>query len=349
MVTTLIPRACTQTEKTTPNIAPKFYPQPFRTSATVNEKTGRAEYRRTDNGDNPTVRQNVEGVWQDVLIENQWVVPYNPYLLRKYDCHICVDVVNASSCVKYLFKYVTKGADMATARIAGIRSEIEQYWTTRYISAAEANWRLLGYTMINRTPAVTSIHVHLDGEHNVIYPTNTTPEERLQIANDSASMFMTYFERPTDIIFTPLSILHYYESYIVTKKRNSPIPTSAPYGKWLDKYANVVSRKTSQNAHVCRIGFQHPAVGDLFYLRLLLHSSPARSFAELRTIHNPQQGSTVHPTFHSAALAKDLVFDDEEYTICMQEASTFQVEKQLRGLSVTLILDGSPAPTLWLA
>ena len=177
---------------------------------------------------------------------------------------------------------------MAKARIAGKRSEIEQYRTTRYISAAEATWRLLGYTMINRTTAVTLIHVLLDGENNVIYPTNTTPEERLQIANDSASMFMTYFERPTDIIFTPASILDYYESYIVTKKKsNSPTPTSAPYGKWLEKYANVVSRRTSQNAHVCRIGFQHPAVGDLFYLRLLLYNSPDRSFAKLRTINTP--------------------------------------------------------------
>lgn len=37
----------------------KHYPQPFRTTATLNERSGRAEYCRTNNGDNPTVRNKV--------------------------------------------------------------------------------------------------------------------------------------------------------------------------------------------------------------------------------------------------------------------------------------------------
>lgn len=98
----------------------KHFPQPFRTTAGVNDKSGRAEYKRTENGDNPTIRQRVEGEWKDVPIGNQGIVPYNPYLLLKYNCHICVDVVTAASCVKYLFKYVTKGADMAKARVSGV-------------------------------------------------------------------------------------------------------------------------------------------------------------------------------------------------------------------------------------
>ena len=169
---------------------------------------------------------------------------------------------------------------MAKARIAGIRSEIKQYRTTRYISAADVNWRLLGYTMISRTPAVTLIHVYLDGEDNVIYPTNTT---LWGTSTNIKRLGITAHDLPRTAnrhyLYSSFSILDYYESYIVTKKKNSPTPTSAPYGKRLNKYANVVSRRTSQNAHVYRIGFQHPAVSDLFYLRLLLQNSPARSFA----------------------------------------------------------------------
>jgi hypothetical protein len=45
-----------------------------------------------------------------------------------FDCHICVDIVTGTACVKYLFKYVNKGEDFAKARIQGsIKSEIEQY------------------------------------------------------------------------------------------------------------------------------------------------------------------------------------------------------------------------------
>lgn len=102
---------CMETNrKTGKKYCNKHYPQPFRTTAGVNDKSGRTEYRRRDNGDNPTIRQRVEGEWKDVPIGNQWIVPYNAYLLLKHNGHICVDAVTAASRVKYLFKYVTKGA-----------------------------------------------------------------------------------------------------------------------------------------------------------------------------------------------------------------------------------------------
>lgn len=51
--------------------------------------------------------------------------------------------------------------------------------------------------------------------------------------------------------------------------------------------------------------------------------------------------------YHDAARARGLITGDEEYSICMQEASGFQVGSQLRSLFVTLILDGAPAAKLW--
>lgn len=222
----------------------KHYPQPFRSTATINDRTGRAEYKRTDNGDNPTIRVKVDGKWQDVRIGYEWVVPYNPYLLLMFDCHICVDVVTATSCVKYLFKYVHKGADYAKARIQGITSEIEQYRKTRYISAAEAVWRLLGFQMVSRFPAVAKVHAHLEGEQYVTYPDDATPEMRLEIAENSPSSLMTYFQRPTDARFDSLTLLNYYEQFTVTKpKKDLPKPTSAPPGKFLDSFGNIISSR----------------------------------------------------------------------------------------------------------
>ena len=130
------------------------------------------------------------------------------------------------------------------------------------MSAAEATWRMLGYEMMSRDPAVTVVHAHLEGEHNVMYPSNATDEFRRQCANDAVSDLMRYFKRPLDHIFNPLTLLDYFESYTITKKKADPIPSSAPPGKWLDSYGNTISeRKTS---HVCRIQFQSPAVGYLF-------------------------------------------------------------------------------------
>ena len=324
----------------------KHYPQPWRTTATVNEKTGRLEYKRVDNGDRPTVRQRVNNVWRDVEIDNQYIVPYNCHLLLLMACHCCCDLVTADSVIQYIFKYIHKREDFTRCRISGVTSEIERYRKTRYVSAAEANWRILGYEMGTRAPAVTLVYAHLEGQHTVVYPTGATEQQRQEIADSAVSDLMRYFNRPAPTAFTQLTMLEYFEKYIITKKKkDDPIPTAAPYGKWLDLYGNIVSERTT--THVYRIQFQSPAVGDLFYLRLLLHKVYARSFTALRTVSSAAGIETEHETFQDAARALGLVAGDEEYFVCMEEASVYKVGKQLRGLFVTLILDGDPAPKLW--
>ena len=82
----------------------------------------------------------VDSKWTTVPVGDEWVASYNPYLLSRFDYHIYVDVVTATACMKYLFKYCHKTEDYARARIQGITDEIELYRKTRYISAAEATW-----------------------------------------------------------------------------------------------------------------------------------------------------------------------------------------------------------------
>ena len=141
----------------------------------------------------------VDGKWTNVPVGDEWVASYNPYLLLRFDCHIHVDVVTATACFKYLFKYCHKTEDYARARIQGITDEIELYRKTRYISAAEATWRLLGFQMIDRNPAVTKLHVHLEGEQYVLFPSNATQAQRLEITNRTHSPLMEYFSRPIGV------------------------------------------------------------------------------------------------------------------------------------------------------
>lgn len=64
-----------------------------------------------DGKSKPTLRRRRGECWTANLpsgrcVTNQWVVPYNPALLLKYNCHINVEVVTAEYAIKYLFKYV---------------------------------------------------------------------------------------------------------------------------------------------------------------------------------------------------------------------------------------------------
>ncbi|GBN21339.1 hypothetical protein AVEN_70823-1 [Araneus ventricosus] len=75
-------------------------------------------------------------------IDNRWVVPYNPWLLKKFNAHINVEVCSSVKSVKYLYKYVYKGHDAASVKIqkegALDHNEILSFVEGRYVSAPEA-------------------------------------------------------------------------------------------------------------------------------------------------------------------------------------------------------------------
>ncbi|CAK8561548.1 unnamed protein product [Lathyrus sativus] len=75
-------------------------------------------------------------------IDNRWVVPYNPWLLLKYDCHINVEICSSIKSIKYLYKYVYKGPDHAAMEVhkGSYMDEVQQYVDARWICAPEALW-----------------------------------------------------------------------------------------------------------------------------------------------------------------------------------------------------------------
>ncbi len=50
-------------------------------------------------------------------ISNAWVVPFSPYLLLFYNCHINVETCASTKATKYLYKYIHKGGDRAMMRV----------------------------------------------------------------------------------------------------------------------------------------------------------------------------------------------------------------------------------------
>ena len=58
----------------------KYYPKPFSNETKTVTKKIHTEYRRRD-PENGGLEVDIDGI----IYDNRWVVPYNPYLLSKYD------------------------------------------------------------------------------------------------------------------------------------------------------------------------------------------------------------------------------------------------------------------------
>ena len=54
-----------------------------------------------------------------VTYTNADVVPYNKYLLYKYNCHIIVQYCHSVMTIKYHLKYINKGSDEAIITVEG--------------------------------------------------------------------------------------------------------------------------------------------------------------------------------------------------------------------------------------
>jgi len=77
-----------------------FYPKMFQPHT---DADGYLVYHRRDDGQ--TISKN------GVTIDNRYIVPYNPKLLRRYQAHINIEWCNQNTSIKCLFKYINKGYD----------------------------------------------------------------------------------------------------------------------------------------------------------------------------------------------------------------------------------------------
>nr|GMD12781.1 Hydroxyproline O-galactosyltransferase GALT2 [Ipomoea batatas] len=71
-------------------------------------------------------------------LDNRWIVPYNPQLLLKFDCHINVEVCASIKSVKYIYKYIYKGHARVSMTLGDntddcVIDEIKEYQNARWI------------------------------------------------------------------------------------------------------------------------------------------------------------------------------------------------------------------------
>ncbi|KAF7841731.1 uncharacterized protein G2W53_004029 [Senna tora] len=291
----------------------KHFPKKF-TDKTSFDEDGYCKYRRRNTG-NVVVKNGVE-------LDNRFVVPYNPTLLLRYQAHINVEFCNQSRSIKYLFKYVSKGHDMVTAKISdGVdtkstdnKDEIKHYYDCRYISPCEAAWRIFGFDINFREPAVDRLSFHLPNQQGIIFQDDDNIDDVVANATMKQSKFIAWFEG----------------------NKQYPIARNLTYSQFPTKF--VFKHDSRQWAlrkagHVIgRLYYVPPGLGELHYLRLLLtFVKGPTTYEDIKTVNG-----VLHPTFKDACYAMGLLDDDKEYVDGITEASNWSLGVYLRKLFSTL-------------
>lgn len=290
---------------------------------------------KTPEGHNIPVVLNA-GQTNEKEVDNSWVVPYNKWLCLKYNAHINVEHCASIIAVKYLFKYVYKGADRSEATfraygpdgqpLAVPVNEIDNFTDGRYIGTCEAVWRLFHFSLHGESPSVVRLSIHLEHEQSVSF--GETANLAAIVAAPPKSTLMGWMEFNTLFPTAAPDVL--YVDFARTHSWNKQSKV------WKQRKASTGTRP------VGRMYFVSPSSGEKFYLRLLLNHVPgATSFEFLRTIDG-----VVHPTYKDAAKSLGLLQNDDEWDKVLQEASGVMMPALLCELFATLLIFNSPTDPL---
>lgn len=299
------------------------YPRPFN-AQTLQGKDSYPVYRRRDDGHKVDVRGG--------NLDNGWVVPYNPFLLRYFNCHINVEVCSSIKAVKYLFKYIYKGHDRASISLGETDDnepidEIKQYRDARWVTPPEALWRIYGFDLSKISPPVKQMQLHLPNMHMVSFRAGQELHDVIDRQGAERSMLTAYFE--TNRVHDWARVILYRD-----------FPSSFTWQS-VGKYWKPRQRGTQ----IGRIVSASPAEGERYYLRVLLnHVTGATSFENLRTADG-----VLCSSFREAAERRGLIESDNTIEECMAEAELFHMPSSLRRLFATILVfcEASDVRGLW--
>lgn len=254
-------------------------------------------YRRRDDGRRVKIRGSE--------LDNRWVVPYNPGLLMRYNCHINVEACSNIKAVKYLYKYVYKGHDRASFSVEsnqnqqdGVINEIRQYRDARYISPPEAVHRIFGFPLFGVYPAVLQLQLHLPGMQSVPYEESENLEDVVRRPGSDMTTLTEYFK---------MNIVNSYDRKLL-------------YGEFPEHYrwikrTKVWQRRKQNHRQIGRIIYANPAEGERYFLRVLLnHVRGATSYENLRTV-----AGITYSTFREACEKRGLIETDRSLDDCLTE------------------------------
>ena len=314
---------CNEKNKNSPcmenNKCIKKFPKEFCEETNYNDNNGYPKYRRRFNGRQIIYNPKSKN---PKVADNRYVVPYNPYLLLKFQCHVNVEICCTIKSIKYLFKYIMKGSDKTMIGLSNNNSlvsndnlmentnndtndicydEINQYLSTRYLCPPEAMYRLYEYKLNEMSHCIYRLAVHLENEQQVYFN-----EENI------ASLNTKKFETTLTAWFNLNKHDVNARNYLYTE-----IPFHYVFHKDSKQWC---VRKKLKKSVIPRMYFVNPKDIERYYLRmLLLHVKGATSFVDLRTVNG-----IIYDSYLETARVLNIISPDDEWDKCLAEAVQYK-------------------------
>uniref|UniRef100_A0A0N5BF22 ATP-dependent DNA helicase n=1 Tax=Strongyloides papillosus TaxID=174720 RepID=A0A0N5BF22_STREA len=299
----------------------KDFPKAFVPETYIDSKTGKVCYRRTDNtAEKITLKNNR-------VVNNSFVVPYNEFLLKYFDAHINIEIVNQVLAVNYLFKYLVKDGETNKVNVELLlndekKDEISEYQKVRCIGSSDSAWKIMEYPICANTVTVEVLYIHEKPAQNGKYTIPFLREEgnflNAPELNTDADAFqhlvtthtvgksklMAYFDLMDEEHCSSnpdFEILDLTYENVPTKFKWDPLhPKDSDIPR--NKRGAWIKRKQKRKAIGRIIAISKKNV-ELFAMRILLiHKKGVRSFDDLKTINGIQ-----FPTYEAAARHLNLI------------------------------------------
>ncbi|XP_027169382.1 uncharacterized protein LOC113769103 [Coffea eugenioides] len=261
-------------------------------------------------------------------LDNRWVVPHNPYLLAKFNCHINVEICSTIKVVKYMFKYIFKGHDKIHFRVNSDTSEqcideIKEYQTARWVSGIEAMWRIYRFTLNEMHPSVMNLQLHLQNYQSMSFKDNEDIRDLLKNQFKKRTMLTEFFYmNATDDLAKALKCT--YKEF-------------PQHFVWHPDKKYWSARK--QKDCIGRIVAANPNEGERYFLRLLLiNVKGPTSFDDLKMIDNKYANS-----LQEAAILRGYFESNNAQQQCLEEAALYHMPHTFRRLFATILVHFPPA------
>nr|XP_009786690.1 PREDICTED: uncharacterized protein LOC104234759 isoform X2 [Nicotiana sylvestris] len=161
---------------------------------------------------------------REQFLDNSWMVPYNTFLLGKFNCHMNIKICSDIKIVMYLYKYICKGHDKISFSIHDNDKdkeidEIKEYQFARWVSPPKDIRYLFGFSISEMTPSVYHLQLYLEGQQYVSF----------KITKSINAILKKFMIRKT--MLTDLFVMNQIDDYAIELKQlNKEIPE---YFVWL--------------------------------------------------------------------------------------------------------------------